>query len=156
MSSRPSGGIEHVCPRRGENPGPFRRPEIDTWDNDDSCSYCGSLDPYTLMERIEAGTVALGATDKNYKVYVHNAGGAQFKQNYRDCPREGRTCTGPDDCTHWVTRESDETKFYFQHLNEEQKLQFVELLNNKKLKFEGGQGLYVLPFFCSRQEKKTA
>ena len=125
------------CPRAIENgagpDSPFKGPfsgEM-TWRDDDTCSYCGSLNPDTLMSRIEAGDVEIGPTDKNYKIYVSNSGGEDFKQTYRNCP-EDSNCTGPDDCTHWVTRETSRTKFYFQHLSEEQMIRFIELLNDGK------------------------
>lgn len=43
-------------------------------------------------------------------------------------------------------------KFYFQHLSNEQMLEFVEMYNAKTIKFDGGEGLYVLPFFCKIEE----
>lgn len=130
--------------------------------SDDSCRYCGSLNPDTFMRRLEAGDVLLGSTDKNYKVYVANKGGESFKQTYRDCPEDKEkigaagnkymvsSCEGPKSCTHWVTRDTDRAKFYFQHLSEEQRHRFIQLLNEKKIQFEGGYGFYVLPFFIGR------
>lgn len=38
------------------------------------------------------------------------------------------------------------TKFYFQHLSEDQKHEFVELYNNQTMLIEDG-GFYVLPYF---------
>jgi hypothetical protein len=97
------------------------------------------------MARCESGTVVLGPTDKSYKVYLTNAGGEPFKQSHRDCPKCS-TCKGPGDCAHWVTRETSGAKFYFQHLSKAQMIRFIELLNEGKLKIEGG-GFYVRPFF---------
>ena len=138
--------------------GPFvgSGPGLDTYRADDSCSYCGSLNPDILMARIEAGDVELGPTDKSYKVYIENKGGAGFKQSYRDCVpdksvidgKEVTTkCTGPDTCTHWTTRERSSTKFYFQHLSEDQKKRFVELLNEKKIRIGAPGHFYTKPFF---------
>ncbi len=113
------------CPRRAETGFGdilFYKRENDYDEARDNCFYCGSLDPDTFMARIEGGTILLGATDKNYKVYVTNDGGDSLAT----------------------------VKFYFPHLSEEQKKRFVELMNEKKLKFEGGIGFYVLPFFCRR------
>lgn len=140
------------CPRRVE--APFQLTGIgpdgkDTLGKDDTCSYCGSLNPATFMARLEIGDIELGPTDKNYKVYVKNHGGATFKQTYRDCPTID-TCKGPGTCTHWVTREVEETKFYFQHLSVDQKKRFVELLNEKKLKIGMPGHFYTSPFFISR------
>lgn len=114
---------------------------------DGTCDYCGSWDADDLMARLEAGTVILGPTDKSYKVYLTNAGGAPFKQSARRCPKDA-TCKGPGDCTHYETRETDSAKFYFQHLSEAQMRRFVELLNERKLKIDGG-GFYVRPFFIT-------
>ena len=124
-------------------PGPdYYRPE------DNTCSHCGSFDPDLLMARLEAGDVELGPTDKSYKVYLRNKGGAPFLQHYRNCPKDAK-CTGPDDCTHWVTRETSSGKFYFQHLSAEQKTRFVELLNDKRLHIGYPGHFYSLPFFLT-------
>lgn len=136
----------HVCPRRSEVFSPDDHTQ-DTWREDGSCSFCGSMNPDTFMERLEAGDVRLAPTDKNYKVYVENEGGTQFKQTYRDC--SGKECNkGPDECTHWVTREVSHSKFYFQHLSDEQKDRFITLLNEKKLKLGYPGYFYSIPFFC--------
>lgn len=118
----------------------------DEYRGDDTCSFCGSLNPATLLARLEAGDVELGPTDKSYKVYVRNKGGAEFKQTYRDCGNEAK-CTGPDDCTHWVTRETDSTKFYFQHFDEAQQNRFIELYNEKRLQIGYPGHFYVRPYF---------
>jgi hypothetical protein len=103
------------------------------------------MNPDDFMSRLESGTVRLGATNKSYKVYVSNAGGEPMRQTFRDCPRDA-TCT-PDDCAHWTTRETHQQKFYFEHLSHEQRARFVELLNDRRLKFGDGESFYVLPFF---------
>lgn len=139
--------MKHICPRRSEGTVFKGLPEHDHYREDDSCSYCGSLNPDIFMERLEAGDVELGPTDKNYKVYVKNAGGKDFKQTYRNCP--DATCGGPDTCEHWITRDRPSTKFYFQHLTDDQKTRFVELINKKKIKIGMPGHFYVLPFFCS-------
>lgn len=115
------------CPRCIENGGgpnsPFNPPfngEMEWADN--SCSYCGSLNPDWLMGRLEAGDVRLGTTDKNYKVYVENDGGEPI-----------------------IVRGA--AKFYFQHLSQEQMRRFVDLYNEKRIKFQGDFGFYVLPYF---------
>lgn len=119
-----------------------------TWRSDGTCSFCGSLDPAILFERIEAGTCQLGPTDKNYKVYVENHGGAPFKQTFRTCsPRE--CAAGPDACTHWTTRETNHAKFYFEHLSRAERERFVQLLNEKKLQIGYPGYFYRLPFFVT-------
>ena len=135
---------EHCCPRGAEN----GRMGQAVWGVDDCCTYCGSLHPELLMERIEAGTVELGPTDKNYKVYVNNRGGAAFKQTYR-----GDNCPGGNDPKKWIwtTRDIDTAKFYFQHFSVDQRKRFVELLNQKKLNIGMPGHFYRLPFFCVRE-----
>lgn len=122
-----------------------------TWREDQTCSYCGSLHQDVFMARLEARDVALGPTDKSYKVYVENKGGAVFLQTYRNCPPDAK-CTGPKDCTHWVTRDRPSTKFYFQHLTEPQMLRFIELLKAGKLKIDYPGHFYVTPFFISYKD----
>lgn len=141
--------MSDICPRF--QPGPWTFTGESNWDRlpDGTCQYCGSMNPDTFMARVEAGTVLLGATDKSYKVYVRNNGGDGFKQTYRDCPPKS-PCT-PEDCTHWVTRDHDNQKFYFEHLSVDQRIRFVELFNDKKLNFEMGGSFYTLPFFMVRQ-----
>jgi ferredoxin len=153
-----------TCPRRFEGGHGFDVKDADSWLSDDSCTYCGSLNPDTFMARIEAGTASVGSTDKNYKAYIENDGGESFKQTYRECPRDkemtgaagnkymASSCAeGPDACTHWVTREVSQTKFYFMHLSESQRTHFIELLNSGRIKFSGGFRFYVLPFFIRRK-----
>ena len=138
---------EMYCPRRHESALARNFPGPDAYREDDnSCTYCGSLNPDEFMRRLEAGDIEIGTTNKNYKVYVHNLGGEPFKQTYRDCPR-GSAPHMPDECDHWVTREIEQTKFYFQHLSQDQRERFVELLNAKSLRFAGGYGFSPLPFF---------
>ena len=142
-----------ICPRAGEDGAvlsqlkpPFNGEMV--WREDHTCSYCGSYDPDLLMDRLARGDVELGPTDKNYKVYLHNKGGEPFQQTYRDCP-EGSKCTGPDDCTHWVTCERRQAKFYFQHFSKEQMHRFVDMMNAQSLHIGMPAHFYVLPFFCS-------
>jgi hypothetical protein len=108
------------CPRRN----PFFKFPGDSGEDsyiNGRCDYCGSLDPETFMQRVEDGTILLGATDKSYKVYVDPAPGSNPLQSI---------------------------KFYFQHLNETQMRRFVDLFNKQKLKFKGpGESFYVWPFF---------
>lgn len=61
-------------------------------------------------------------TDKSYKAYVRGAGGSP---------------TG---------------KFYFQHLSEDGRNRFVELVNSKKMRLAYPGHFYVMPFFCRRAE----
>lgn len=142
--------VKFFCPRGPGPNSPFKAPysgEAEWRAGDATCSYCGSLHPDIFIARIEAGDVEIGPTDKNYKVYVENKGGEAFKKTFRDCPT-GATCTGPKDCTHWTTRETESTKFYFQHLSIEQRDRFIALYNDKTMKIDYPGHFYVMPFFC--------
>lgn len=146
---------EQTCPKRMEDFGPWERKEsLDNWGNDSTCSFCGSLDPSVFMKRLEDRDVELIPTDKDYKAYLRNIRGQKFKQTYRNCYEMGaRDCAGPDTCTHWVTRETEQTKFYFQHLDIEQKRRLVELVNEQKIQFAYPGHFYRLPFFIRREER---
>lgn len=56
--------------------------------------------------------------------------------------------------THWIQvgsrGDQRESKFYFEHLNEGQKLHFVHLLNEGKLNLREPGHFYVKPFFVSQ------
>jgi len=143
-----------TCPRRAEGFGHGEEGK-DSWREDNTCSFCGSLNPAEVLARVEAGTATLGPTDKNYKVYVKNSGGDPFKQTYRNCPRDS-ACKGPNDCAHWVTRPMQETKAYFQHFSKEQCLKFIDLLNAKKLRLGYPGHFYVRPFFIAKPQPPAA
>jgi len=140
-----------ICPRRAENPVPGNEPGPGgDLGPDGCCGYCGSLDGDAFMARVEAGDVTLDPSDKNYKVYVHNTGGDPFKQTYRTDTKPFAGSGSPEH--DWVTRETQEAKFYFQHLSEGQRIRFVELLNTKALRFTDPPGrFYRLPFFISQR-----
>ena len=57
-----------TCPRRSEGPG-YDKVDADSWRDDRTCSYCGSLHPDDFMALAAGGTM-LDPTDKPYKVYV--------------------------------------------------------------------------------------
>lgn len=58
------------CRRRSENPiEPKYRDDLDWWREDNTCSYCGSLNPDEVIRLIEAGS-QVTPTDKNYKIYL--------------------------------------------------------------------------------------
>src|SRR6478736_1690914 len=120
------------CPRRselftGDTASIFKLPEEDRFINH-HCSWCGSLDPEVFMQRLEEGTIKLTPTDKDYKVYVENDGGLYFM---------GGMAGGT-------------SKFYFQHLTKDQRIRFLTLLNEKKIKLRDPGFFYVLPFFAVR------
>lgn len=112
------------------------------WPDDGHCHRCGSLLGDIFMARLEAGDVEVVPSDKNYKCYVHNKNGEKFKQSH-----SGKTdADGNWSCT---TEERNETKFYFQHLSEDQMRRFVDLLNEKKLHIGDPGFFYRKPFFIA-------
>lgn len=105
------------CPRRNEIGG-LGTPTVgfyDGWRGDDTCSYCGSLEPQLFMDRLEAGDKLI-PTDKNYKAYL----------------------------------EPGHQTFYYQHLTQEHRERFINLVNNQCITFGEPGYLYVLPYFCVR------
>lgn len=129
-----------LCPRREGMPAVFKLPDSDHLREDGTCSYCGSLDGDALMARIEAGTIFLSGSDKNYKTYLKTVeGGPPLLQSSRiDDDR-----SSDQSKWRWETREVDHGKFYFMHLSVEQMKRFVELWNQKRIK----NNLYVMPYF---------
>jgi len=147
-----------TCPRRIEDgmadensPFTYSGSNLDTWRKDNTCSYCGSLDPETFLEAVELGN-PVGATDKNYKMYIDLPGSGKkvktISQNFK--PQKGEGFKKVPFKNEWYKTEPEVTrhaKFYFQHLDTDQKKKFVDLVNQKKLNYQGGIGLYVLPYF---------
>lgn len=119
--------VKHMCPSRMS--GPFVMPEHDTWRADNTCSYCGSLNPDAFMQGVENGSITLGPTDKSTKVYVHEK---EIKEGAQ--PRFA--------------------KFYFEHLTIDQRKHFVDLLNMKIVKFREPGYFYVKPFFVAPSKEQ--
>lgn len=174
-----------VCPRAGESFGPLSKTPA-FWEADDTCSYCGSLKPEILLKAIEEGTALLGATDKNYKLYVGglpdpDAGKPTIYSSANHDPKRDdwvllteeiadehqlnsydRTKIGS-----WVKieprRATVHHKFYFQHFDQAQRERFVELYNANRMSFEQGgslpnvaRGFPRLPFFMVPASKDAA
>lgn len=94
---------------------------IDRWSKRNgelACSFCGSMHPDRFMELVEAGFQVV-PTDKNYKAYLTDPAGKTLS-----------------------------VKFYYQHLDEAQRLRFIELVNNARMHIAEPGHFYVLPFFC--------
>lgn len=111
-----------LCPRRRENPSSYTIfPGEDSWETRGGlythCSYCGSLNPDTLLELIQGGLCTVGPTDKNYKAYIAVIGG------------------------------EDHIKFYYQHFSEDQKLQFFNMYRDQTVMLGYPGYFYVLPYF---------
>lgn len=156
-----------TCPRRRENcmDDPYYSPfvgagtDLDEWrplrplgggeaiapQGYRQCSYCGSLNPDDFMQAL-LNSDQLGPTDKSYKVYV------------------GKEYTDEGAIKHWlelmgfcdehkdlVKPAHDYAKFYFQHLSDQQKYDFVDLLNLKLIKIGYPGYFYRLPYFATSQ-----
>ncbi len=140
------------CPRREEVPEYPGMKKSDVWEKRGGlrcCSFCGSLHPDDFMDALEKRR-SIATTSKNYKVYVMLPNPRVGKRyvmstesrldifglriNKKTYGREGAIL---------------QTKFYFQHLSDEQQRRFIELANEKALVFEGGFGFSVPPFFAS-------
>ena len=137
------------------------------------CSFCGSLHPDRFMELVREGWV-VGPTDKGYKAYLgrpltDDEKGARKAQwlaapsgparAIRDLgARDGKTPEQIEaDLEHeWVTHEAplmqhgQEAKFYYQHLSDEQRAEFIELYNSKRMVLGYPGHFYRLPFFCTQ------
>jgi hypothetical protein len=156
------------CPRMVEATLPSQLSHVTHWRENGTCSYCGSISPEMLFAAIEAGTAVLGATDKNYKLYVDLPNPKEGQPRISASTNE-KTAPGPewlpadaeakakwglsDGTTFYVVRPDGpmwHAKFYFQHLSDDQKQRFVDLHNARRLKFHAGDGFYVLPFFMKR------
>ena len=65
--------MTHPCPRMAEvghgSKSPFKLPTDSKWRDNNTCSWCGGLNPDVALNMIENGAI-VGPTDKNYKIYV--------------------------------------------------------------------------------------
>lgn len=102
-------GLDRFIPAHGSPGPPF------------NCSFCGSLDPETLLDWMaNGGTIT--PTDKTYKLYASFDG-------------------------------QREQKFYFHHLDQAQRTQFIAMYNLRDRPFRMGYPgfFYVLPYFVGRR-----
>lgn len=137
-----------------------------------SCSFCGSLHPDRFMELVQEGWV-VGPTDKSYKAYLSHPVTedevAAQKRRWLDgevgrgvraaLERDGKT---PEEIATelehtWeigpgmtVGSSGQEAKFYYQHLSEAQRAEFIEFYNAKRMKVGYPGHFYRLPFFCGQ------
>lgn len=136
-----------------------------------SCSYCGSLHQDDFMAAVRAGA-RLGPTDKSYKVYIDLAESMPEEKTVTTTiswtPTEEEAArSGYVELTAEYLRRNGITdtrnigrwgklsargsvrheKFYFQHLTQEQRQEFVELYNNKRLAIDMPGHFYRWPFF---------
>lgn len=122
----------HRCGRRDDyfSPGGREPGLTDHYRNtggEERCSYCGSVSGDTFMAFVRAGG-EVGPTDKNYKAYLHDV-----KDEHGN-----------------VVVKAPGLKFYFQHLSDEQKTEFIVLLNAGKVRVGMPGHFYRLPYFCQR------
>lgn len=105
------------CPRRGETGATM--PGLPTEDHWRPDHTCSYCGSYNPDKFMDLMELGtpVGTTTKNYKVYLP------------------------------TVRVSGAGKFYFQHLNIEQRKRFVLLYNNKTIQFDGNYGFEVFPFF---------
>lgn len=150
-----------ICGRQNESAHGLNTPGA-YWDERGKCSYCGSLKPEIVLAAIEDGTAILGATDKNYKLYVGlpnpDAGKLKPFSSRSFAPEEGEDGwieATPENCARYNFRpwssgrswfklspDSERTndKFYFQHFSAEQQIRFVDLYNAGRMQFQDFRG----------------
>lgn len=162
------------CPRRLEGTPVFAPPaDADCWRSDGACSYCGSLRPEAFFAAI-ASNCQIIPTDKSYKVYVelpHPLAGQPAIYSMASGPVPGYEMLTPEraDEIAWERPQDrflyigrhvaigshppgKRVKFYFQHLDENQRMTFVELMNMGVVNLGAPGAFYVLPFFMRRYE----
>lgn len=80
--------VEFQCPRRDPAMDAVSNyPTIDSWREDGTCSYCGSMNPDKFMELVEQGVEVI-PTDKNYKAYIRHGGHGQAKFYFQHLSKE--------------------------------------------------------------------
>lgn len=141
------------------------------WEENGTCSYCGSISPEMLFKAIEDGC-ELGPTDKDYKVYVDLiepepdklkiVSAVNFdideerrkKEGWVPADKARMRAEGWGGEYQWMrlVRQGPirHAKFYFQHLTKEEQHRFIDLLNTKKVKIGAPGHFYRLPFFAVR------
>lgn len=139
-----------------------------------SCSFCGSLHPDDFLRLVRDGWI-VGATDKSYKTYLSRPYSAEEiaarRARWEDTDptvravrevgeRDGKTAeqiaADIDNVAEVALSPSPgETvaKFYFQHLNETQRGEFIDLYNTGRMRIDTGT-FYVMPYFCKPAESR--
>lgn len=133
-----------------------------------SCSYCGSLHSDRFMELVRAGW-EVGPTDKSYKAYLRQPltadEEAQQKADWiqRDTvatavrelgERDGKTPQqiAADLDEQWAKiphySRGPQAKFYYQHLSSEERTEFIELHNARRMRIGYPGHFYQPPFFA--------
>jgi len=138
------------------------------------CSFCGSLHPDRFMDLVREGWIVT-PTDKSYKAYLGKpltaAEKSARKQQWMTAQygpaqavrtlgaRDGKTSEQitADLEQEWaehheplMARHGQEAKFYYQHLSESQRREFIDLVNSGQMSIGYPGHFYTLPFFCTR------
>lgn len=125
---RSSSQEKFTCPRRGEDLGRILETNQDSFDTG-----------HELVSQARGCTYC----------------GSMPPNDFMDAIAKGAEIS-PTDKSYkaYVQLERGKSKFYFQHLSETQRAEFVRLLNAKKLKFGYPGHFYVLPYFISVRTAK--
>lgn len=134
-----------------------------------SCSFCGSLHPDRFMELVRDGWI-VGPTDKDYKAYLESpvteeeAAARRERWMTSDAVAKAIRAIGERDGKapeqiqanldgEWdrqapgLLHGAQSAKFYYQHLSDEQRDEFVELVNSGRMRIGTPGHFYRLPFF---------
>jgi hypothetical protein len=142
------GSEKHVCGRRNEGgvasrfPGPDRYRRNGGMVNSfaPGCTFCGSISGAEFLRYVREGNL-VGGSDKSYKVYLEKDSGKPSItiKKTKKVPGGGKyEIHEPKPGTGIM-----HAKFYFQHLSDTQRAEFVSLWNLGKVKHR----LYVRPYF---------
>lgn len=165
------------CPRQAEATMQTQLDHATTWRLERglrTCSYCGSMHPDEFMAAVEAGA-RVTPTDKNYKVYIDvpesepdqmtvttsiswvptadEIARGVYQKFTRDLVRRHGLPERYTDRWGRMTPRGDNRhmKHYFQHLSDEQRTRFVELMNAGTMTIAMPGHFYTLPFFARRE-----
>lgn len=100
------------------------------------------------------GSTNFWREDKESNLQTCNYCGSINQDQFMQLVEEGKISLGSTDKGYKVychLENGKQMKFYFQHLSEEQRKKFVDLYNERKIKFQGS-GFYVFPFFMIPKE----
>lgn len=123
-----------------------------------------STENHTCPRRIEDGTHTTDSpftfAGPNKDTYTSGHGligqargcsycGSMHPDDFMEAMRSGKELgvTNKNYKAYVATGDPNGGKFYFQHLSAEQRTEFIQLLNDKQVVFEGGYGFEVLPYF---------
>jgi hypothetical protein len=123
----------HTCGRRYEQARTQAGEQHhDHYRADGRCSYCGSVSQEVFLKFVRDGG-EVGPTDKSYKVYLHDV----------------------KDESGNVTVQAPGLKFYFQHLDDMGRAEFIALYNDKKMRIGYPGHFYTRPYFCTPVDKEV-